>query len=372
MKKKWYRPFWSYDVVKTEKWLDSMSEQGYKLICLNRMTRCFSFEKSKPQSLAHTIVYNEKQTHELSRTLLDDGWFGMVQSGNWAIVGNENEHKYKPVRDGVIKRNDKVWVMHQYFLIFLVSFIIGHVFTSVLSSSDSSTEIVASPFWIITALVAFCFLVLSLISVYSLVKIRRTNRVLSHPVEKTDYKEPYLLYNGELIKKRKIGWMYAPDLLEKWLEGMETKGFHLVKVSTFGTTFYFAKGEARNVTYCVDYQNMEDVNYFNIHKEAGWKQIYTTWGKFQKWTIWSQQIEDEERVHIYDDGDHLLKHSKRIMKTNFSISIFLIIVYLFNLSLSIHSLFGVIVNGIGIGLFGFLTVRTWLYYQRVKNKAEHI
>ena len=369
--------------MKTEKWLDSLSEEGYKLIDLNRITRCFYFEKSEPQLCEHRIVYNEQKGHELSRTLSDDNWFGLVQNGNWAIVGNENvnEHKFKPVRDGIIKRNDKVWVMHQYFLIFLLAYIVGIITTSFLSSSDRSTEIVASPFWAITTLVAFSLLVLSIISMYSLVKISRTNKVLCHPIEKTGYEEQSLQYNGKFIKKRKIGWMYAPDLLENWLEEMETKGFHLVKVSTFGTTFYFTKGEARKVTYCVDYQNMADMTYFNIHKDAGWKNIYTSWGKFQKWTIWSQQIGGtEERIHIYDDADHLLKHSKRVMKTNFSISIFLIIIYLFNLLLSMNSLlnnydvrvFGVVVNGLGIGLFGFLTARTWLYYKRMKSKAGHI
>ena len=383
MRIKRYRPFWSYDVVKTENWLDSLSEQGYELKGLNHITRCFYFEKSESQLREHRIVYNEKPGHELSRTLSDDSWFGLVQIGNWAIVGNENvnEHKFKPVRDGIIKRNDKVWVMHQYFLIFLLSYIVGIVTTSELSSSNRTTEIVASPFWTITILVALSLVLLSIISIYSLVKISRTNKVLSHQIEKIDFEEQPLQYNGKLIKKRKFGWMYAPDLLENWLEDMETKGFHLVKVSTFGTTFYFTKGEARKVTYCADYQNMEDVNYFNIHKDFGWKEIYTSWGKVQKWTIWGRQIGDtEERTHIYDDAEHLLKHSKRIMKTNFSISIFLIIIYLFNLLLNLSSFFfffdvrvmGIVVNGMGIGLFGFLTVRTWLYYKRMKGKAEHI
>ena len=222
---------------------------------------------------------------------------------------------------------------------------------------------------------AFSLLGLSIISIYSLVQICRTNRDLSLKI--ADEEQP-LQYDGKIIKKRKIGWMYAPDLLENWLEEMETKGLRLVKVSTFGTTFYFAKGEARTITYCVDYQNMADVNYFNIHKEAGWKKIYTSWGKLQKWTIWSQQIENnEERILIYDDAEHLLKHSRRIMKTNFSISLFLIVIYLFNLFLNMSSfdevrVFGVVVNGLGLSLFGFLTARTWLYYKRVKSKARHI
>ena len=382
MSKKLYRPFWSYDVEKTEKWLQMMAEQGYKLVGLNRATRCFSFEKAEPKQREYRIVYNQKQGHELSKTLVNDGWIEAARSGNWLIVCNEkvNEQKYVPVRDGIIKRNQKVWAMHQYFLIFMLAFIGGHVTTLAFSSSDNSSEIVASPFWSITILVTLSFVLLSMVSVYSLIKINRTNKVLSNHIEETGYEESLMQYEGKLIKKRKIGWMYAPDLLEKWLEEMETKGFHLVKVSAFGTTFYFAKGEARNVAYCVDYQNTADVMYFNIHLQSGWNNVYTSKGPMQKWTIWSQLMDgDEERPLIYDDGDHLLKHAKRIMKTQVSICIFLIAIYLFNFSLNLNSLVrgyqgkiqivGLLLMLIGIGLFSFLAVRTFRFYQRTKEKV---
>jgi uncharacterized protein YehS (DUF1456 family) len=40
-------------------------------------------------------------------------------------------------------------------------------------------------------------------------------------------KEKQLKQSGQMVVKRKFGWMYAPDNLEKWLEKMEELGFNL-------------------------------------------------------------------------------------------------------------------------------------------------
>jgi hypothetical protein len=42
--KKW-RPFWSYDIEKTELWLAEMAANGDRLTHVNLKTRVFSFEK---------------------------------------------------------------------------------------------------------------------------------------------------------------------------------------------------------------------------------------------------------------------------------------------------------------------------------------
>ena len=382
MSKKLYRPFWSYDVEKTEKWLQSMAKQGYKLVGLNRITRCFSFEKAEPKQCEYRIVYNQNKGHTLSRTLVNDGWTEAAQSGNWLIVRNSvTEQKSYPARDGIIQRNNHVWKIYQYLLFILLVPIVINAIMLVPMSGES--EIVPSPYWSFTILVALAVVSLIIISIYSLVKINRTNKGLGNYFEMV---EQPLRYDGKLIAKRKLGWIYAPDLLEKWLEEMEAKGFHLVKVSTFGTTFYFVKGRARTVTYCVDYQKMTDGTYFNLHSEAGWKKVYTSIGPIQKWTIWSQIVEgDEERPLIYDDADHLLQYAKRIMITQVSFCIFLIVIYLFNLSLNIDmlvmgfsgnmlivilgSLVTMLILMFSIGFFIFLAVRTCLFYKRTKEKA---
>jgi hypothetical protein len=61
MIKKVFRPFGSYDVIKTEEWLSSMADSGYILIKINRVTRCFFFEETEPQKLVYRIVFDELQ-----------------------------------------------------------------------------------------------------------------------------------------------------------------------------------------------------------------------------------------------------------------------------------------------------------------------
>ena len=51
MIKRFFRPLWSFDVVKAESWLNSMSLNGYRLIRVNIKARVFTFESFPPHPL---------------------------------------------------------------------------------------------------------------------------------------------------------------------------------------------------------------------------------------------------------------------------------------------------------------------------------
>lgn len=80
--KKVTRPFWSYDVQKTEEWLAAMSKQGLHLVKINRLTRQFTFQKGSPKNLIYRIGY-AKAPSPLSTRLQQDGWKQVTQNGNW-------------------------------------------------------------------------------------------------------------------------------------------------------------------------------------------------------------------------------------------------------------------------------------------------
>lgn len=103
----------------------------------------------EPKQAEYRIVYNQKEGHTLSRTLVNDGWVEAAQNRSWMIVCNENvnEQKSYPVRDGIIQRNNHVWRFYQHLVIILS---------------------------------------LIIVSIYSLVKINRTNKVLSSYYEKAE------------------------------------------------------------------------------------------------------------------------------------------------------------------------------------------
>ncbi|WP_257143964.1 DUF2812 domain-containing protein [Bacillus sp. AFS002410] len=181
-----------------------------------------------------------------------------------------------------------------------------------------------------------------------------------------------------MIVKRKFGWMYAPDQLERWLVNMEELGFNLYRVGKTETAFYFIKGEPRKVSYCADYQNISNEGYFDIHKEAGWKNIFTSYSSIQKWTIWSREYQKGEvSPRIYSDKTHLLKHAKKVAVsyTSWTIPLIIMYIYIFIQDLNTLNYFhpkGIILNMVLFLvvalLFGINTVRTWFYFLRLRNQ----
>jgi hypothetical protein len=113
---------------------------------------------------------------------------------------------------------------------------------------------------------------------------------------------------GTLTKWR-IGWTRGlPERIEEWLESMERKGWHLVRVNLWGWRFRFDHGEPRGVRYCVDFQTEASPEYHNLLADAGWELIYQGGG----WYFWRKPY-DEERPEIYTDRESLVQRNKRIM-----------------------------------------------------------
>ncbi|WP_245850730.1 DUF2812 domain-containing protein [Paenibacillus herberti] len=78
-----FKPFWSYDVQKTEEWLSSMAEKGHELVKINRGTRKFYFQQGESRKRTYRIGFDKNQTNSLSKSLLEGGWVKLLQSGNW-------------------------------------------------------------------------------------------------------------------------------------------------------------------------------------------------------------------------------------------------------------------------------------------------
>ena len=153
--KKVFRPFWSYDIKKTENWLTSMSLQGYHLVKINRLTRCFYFEEGISKEVIYTIGY-DKTYHTLTSALVDGGWQEIFTDKHWYIIANEKpaeEIKVEPLREGIVNRNRKIMYLFGGILIYLVlsSLIPITILTALLIfGSDGSITIVGSPMWALT------------------------------------------------------------------------------------------------------------------------------------------------------------------------------------------------------------------------------
>ncbi|WP_158589666.1 MULTISPECIES: DUF2812 domain-containing protein [Clostridia] len=129
MKKAW-KPFWSYDVKKTERWLQTRALQGQQLVKIEPNLRLFIFKAGNdPQLIRYHIAYcKQKQNDELPLALQQNGWGKLCQQGCWCVLSNQKqttELKVYPVRNEITKRN-------RYLLYFYIALTIYLLFTMLL------------------------------------------------------------------------------------------------------------------------------------------------------------------------------------------------------------------------------------------------
>lgn len=337
--KRVFKPFWSYNIISTEEWLEGLSENGWQLVNFNRFTRIFNFQSNEPKKCIYQIGYEKVKDYPLPNALRADGWQKLYQNHNWYVMTNDKpkkEIKTKPVRENIIQKNRIHYYIYCVFLYYCVYMILANAHNLSLMlflPKDVTVTIVESPLWMITYIGAAFTLIAFLVSIYSVFMIRRNNHQLvkthynslafDKDEDKSEYlpidfeEEQKLMKSGRLIKKRKFTWMNDSEKLERWLEKMEAKGFNLFYVSRTGTTFYFLKGEKRLVSYCTVYQNIPDETAFFLHKENGWEHIFSSRSSWQKWTIWAKIYDQrEEKPKIYNEKEGHLKAARTITVTN--------------------------------------------------------
>ncbi|AZB43140.1 DUF2812 domain-containing protein [Bacillus sp. FJAT-42376] len=390
--KKVCRPFWSYDIQKTENWLSEMAKEGYSLVRFNRWTRFFFFVKGEPAAQSFQIGYSHLKNDSLSKALIEDGWKKEVQSGRWYIAVNgkpPEQLKTFLFRDGIVKRSLRLKYLFSGILVYLsvIAIFIASIF-SFDFFQNTPVEVEESPLWFITYSAGGLAIALGFLCIYSVYKLNRLIKSFNRIPDTTEgdeivskEREKQLIKIGEILVERKIGWMYSPDRLEKWLEKKEREGFRLYRVSKSGTVFYFKKGKPRQIRYCADYQNISNEHYYEMHRDTGWKSVFMSKSSLQKWTLWSREYSDhEERPQLYSDQSHRLKHARKIVFSYSLLFLPLTIIYLINFSIFISNwshfgfgglnAFNTVMYTICIFLFGSFIIRSWLYYGRLKKESK--
>lgn len=409
MIKKVFKPFWSYDVVKTENWLNLMSEKGYRLVKVNFLTRTFIFEQCQPKKEYYRIVFQKKLGGNVPQDILEAGYSTVVADKNYYIVKTSNTTLEKnPTYFGILDRNRTIKYTVGNFLIFFMSLVAAQlfivliffsvlIFGSTIIEETPPIENVPLPSTIemigIISFFAFSLLLWALIiwMIYTFFKLRSTNKqleilsgvninlsftiptegLLSKKVEKELFK------SKKMFKKTKFAWFYAPDLVENWLEKMETQGYNLYRMSKIGSSFYFIKGQPRKIKYIVEYKSKASPQYFAQNQMAGWKLIFTSFSKRMAYVVWSKEYANDIEPEFYCDLDAKLKHAKnyalKLSLMYFPICLLYLLLVAFNLSmpnLGNMPLFTVIIFLLLIFEFGFFAIRTILYYFRTKKRLQ--
>lgn len=318
MHKQVFRPFWSFDVRQTEKWLSEMAEKGFHLKNLKRSSRIFVFEKGIPKKVTYKIGYSQAQGKQFPEEVINADWNLKYNQNNWFIVNNSNELDPSFTREGVINHNRKNFFICSGILIFLSIIILINLinYLSIRSYPESVRDFLRygeagkptnTPWFL--AYIRVLFVAVLIYSIYSVYKIKTSNKLLRGELsgwaelekdmlnskgKRSEHEEIELKQQGKLMVKRKFAWMYAPDKLEKWLEAMEVKGYNLYRVDWMGTGFYFDVGTPRKISYCAVYQGLAKESSMIEIKNKGWKYVFSTMSDIQKWTIWSKEYKENE------------------------------------------------------------------------------
>jgi len=216
--------FWSYDIEKTEKWLNRMAEKGYQLSAISLLTRKFTFEKSEAKQRIYRIIFAKDFETNFSVAMQEAGWEHVCSQRNWHIISHEETEKdiqVFPDREGIINHNRTI----QYIFAGLLLYLTLPVMTGILlvfatTFGNMGVAIVPSPYWSITIAGGLLSLLTIGIAFYSVFKIPATNDRLMGSITKVNDMDKFI-HGGQLIKRRRWYWFDAPDRLENWLEDME-------------------------------------------------------------------------------------------------------------------------------------------------------
>ncbi|TMW71450.1 DUF2812 domain-containing protein [Alteribacter natronophilus] len=387
-----FRPYWSYDIQKTEQWLGKMAEKGWHFTGLSRKRRVFTFEEGRPASKVYKIGYEKIRPHALPRTLKEDGWKMTVSSGRWFVLAHKGEEApaTSVVRDPVVRRNRIHYYVYWAFMFYIIASTANFIFlTGIVLDAGGEVTREPSPFWAVTYTGYGLGLAFLMSAVFSLLKIRKTNAGLLEEsgtggVSLSDQPVPRIV-RGERKAVTKIGWMYKPDLIEEWLEKKEASGWHLHRVSWPGVRFHFIKDKPRQVSMKVDYQNLSREAYDELHREAGWENAYASRSAMMKLAIWRKEYgPGEEKPELFTDPREQTDPVRKMAFTYTVLFLPMVLMYLFFGSLNLEVLltdpssllergnrsllFQMSAFAFATLTFSWLIIKIWRSYFRLRRK----
>jgi len=406
MKRIRFRPFWSYDIIKTQEWLNSQSIKGYQLDSFNPVLRLFAFSKGEMICRKHIINYGKGIDGCPAYVSSSNDYNEIYHTKNYCILEQiVEEPEYFPSYDQLLSRNQKIKYVSGIILLIQIFLAIAPISLILISAISGNLTIESEPGGItapettkellegISVLFLMFMQVLGQVwLIYTFFKLRISNRQLvklcgediqlsfSVPTNTIMSKEELKRLKKEkmIVRKMRPGWFYSPDKYAEWLETMELKGLNLIRMSKIGNSFYFLKGESKKVKYHVDYQLKKSPSYFKINEESGWKLFFTSVTRYFAISVWGQEYIDLEPEY-YSDEENKIKHAKRFMMSYVIWLLPMSLMYFVMFGFSIYSFINIdffsdkywmIVTPTMFLLVGieflYFSVRLIRYYKRVK------
>jgi len=342
------RLFWSYDVIKTQHWLEKQSKLGLVLIRFLPVLSIFIFKRTDAEKYPFLIIYDKNSRGCPIRFTESNDFKEVLNTRNYYFLQQlSDKPDLYPSYEALLNKNSKIkyvvgvvllFISSMYFLFFVAIF--SSIFTGSFSfewggwdplSNYSKQEIIRG---IIPGLLFYAILFSPFWLSYIYFKLNKSNKVLSKlcgdtkvisftiPTETILSHQQWSAYKkqGLVLKKTKLGWFYSPDITAKWLGNMENEGFNLIRMSKLGNSFYFINGTQKKVKYHVDFQVKKSASYLAINVENGWKLFFTSFTRYFAITVWSQAYE-KDMPNFYSNYDDEVSHAKKFMLTYASIYI---------------------------------------------------
>ncbi|QKS69936.1 DUF2812 domain-containing protein [Paenalkalicoccus suaedae] len=325
---------WSFHVQQTERWLEDMSNKGYRLRAFDRRRRRFYFDEQPSERATYRVVYGNQ--FALATSMRENGWRTAAESGKWHIVRStkpREERLTEVVRDPLITRNERIlniWAFY-FTMVFILTLMQISLFLIGLSG-DSTIQVITSPMWSVTFLFFFAQVALFLFGLYSFFILRRENRELKLFDQESD---PSMLVEDPslTVKKWRFQFWLHPKAGEKmciWLEEQERAGLKLRWVDRQGMRFVFKRSEPKEASYYMD----KGSNYGAAHHEMGWELIYFTGNSSPYlWKLYRTYYNPttEEKPIFYSDKASELYAVKRKVRYQIMISAMIIGIQLINI-----------------------------------------
>lgn len=397
MNKLVFKPFWSYDVISTEKWLSKMAAIGFELKSVHFKSRIFVFQEEQPKLSTYRIVYDKSQTG-LTKTLQNCGWFIVDERKRWVFIQNNNDEiALYPQRDSIIAKNRRLSLVALILLVIMgcnALMSLG-IMVLLILMSNASVKYVPAPYPILDLVPYLLGLMNILIMswiIFTFIKTRSGLKKLS--AECGVNVSPAVLGNSinnhridqeieasKRVKIRRLWWYYDFDELIEWLEQKVSEGLKLRYIKR-GFTFMFEKTMPSKVKYYVDTRRNVRQDYYDLHILAGYNLVYDSTIQFGRIIIWSRKYsEGESTPEGHNDNTERHDGAKRLLKNNLKWILYWLVVGATQLFIAFNSIFILKINQlkwvlplsiwtvlIAINLYAlYKSIRG---YRKTKRKAE--
>jgi hypothetical protein len=114
------------------------------------------------------------------------------------------------------------------------------------------------------------------------------------------------------VRKLKVFPAWQDDKEEAWLRKMAQQGLHLTQ-PLFPCVYTFARGEAADVAYRLDYvprmSRDEFEVYLQVFRDAGWEHL----GQMAGWQYFRKPVRAGEATEIYTDAESKVRKYRRLL-----------------------------------------------------------